>query len=105
MDEFTQDMLDLTGNQQVTEAVRERAALALRQWRDGIIPSAKTLEFFKEAMAPIPDCSRIEKDGSCMWLRKRGANYGLSVPPKGQRALCVFPTAFSKCPGYRKERT
>lgn len=104
MDDFEQGLLDLVSNAQMDDTVRDRAATALKQWRDGIMPSGKTLAFFAEARKGLEPCSRAGNDGSCGWLRKRGAGYGLPVPPKGQRAMCVFPTAFNKCPGYKKER-
>lgn len=102
MNQFAQDMLDIISSTKLPEVVRDRAQSALQNWRNGITPSPKTMKFLKDAQKPAGDCARLANDGSCEWLRKRGAGYKLPVPPKGQRAMCIYPTAGSSCPGFKK---
>ena len=92
----------IANNPRMDAKVRDLAHRTLVQWRDGVIPSQKVLKVLKTANTKPHPCEKMEHDGACAWLRQSGAVYNLSVPPPGQRAICVFPNNPDQCPGYRK---
>lgn len=102
MTDFADRLGEIIRNGALPEHVREKAKLTLDQWNQGITPSQKTLDFLAQETVPPSDCARILHDGSCVWLRKYGEGYNLSVPPRGERAMCTFTESFTSCPGYKK---
>lgn len=104
MDALATDLQDVLDDPKASDEAKAHAKAMLERWNQGIIPSGGDLKTLAKLTEKDPDCVRMEHDGACGWLRKYGKSYDLSVPPVGQKAMCLFRGCFSQCPGYKKPR-
>lgn len=101
-EELINDMQQVAADQLADPRARKLATEALELLQQRIVPSPKKLALIAKLTMPVGDCARLERDMTCVWLRKHGEGYDLPVPPIGLRAHCMFRGNFTKCPGFRR---
>ena len=90
--------------------VRKLASKLAEKWRAGIIPSPKEVAALRKMLPKRATCSRLERDGSCRWLRKNASSQGLRPPKAGERAVCrrqekgPVATLYESCEGFRQAK-
>ena len=84
------------------------AARLLASWRAGLVlPPSSLRELRRILERPVP-CSRLQSDGSCLWLRKYANVEGLPLPEAGKRAFChrqlngTEAQRYDQCNGFSK---
>lgn len=104
IDSFAEHVREIAQNVALPEPLRALAVQVVTNWQQGISPSKQQLQKLSAitALTTVVPCTRMADDGACEFLRRHGKGHGLPVPPIGERALCVFPNAWNKCPGYRR---
>ena len=100
--EFEDYLLTLSSRTGLKSAERAFVQETITRWKNGITPSANILSRLELLNADKPACARLRRDGSCTWLRMYGGAHGLTLPPVGEKAMCMFAGSFDNCHGYRK---
>lgn len=82
------------------------ARRVLQDWKQGVIPSRKTINALLKYLETDTPCSRLSEDGVCMgWLKRHQSELDFAVNPP---YFCPFSDntgkepKYRQCPGYRK---
>lgn len=105
-----EDLLtDIAQDNRYPEIVRVEAARLLEQWHSNVTPSITRIrKLLSKANIEPATCGQLQRDGSCVWLRKNAMQLGLPRVKPGEKAYCYrawrgnINDMYSKCPGYRK---
>lgn len=99
-------VVEIINRQYLPRGARTLATKLHDQMEAGITPAFGQIEKLQKMVAETQECSRLQEDGSCIWLRRHGEGAGLAVPPIGLKAMCPFGSTKHRlqCDGYAKPR-
>ena len=77
-------------------------------WQAGLVPSRGQVKLLRKMLMKPMGCARLQRDGTCTWLRRHAREEGLLAPKPGERLLChrrpsgPVNATYEGCVGYRK---
>lgn len=92
----------------VSIEARRLAEKLYNQWQAGLVPNRAHIRTLRKLLIVVVGCGRLQRDGSCAWLRKHAREEDLLPPDPGQRLLChrrasgTVSSTYEACIGYRR---
>lgn len=110
MDEYGDYLLGVANDARQDRTTRKLAAVLLKQWQSGLVPSPRRLVELRKMVDRSHACSRLQEDGTCAWLRKFAHLEGLPVPEPGMKMRChrqldgTDAQRYDACAGFIRQR-